>query len=182
MVLAGLLAAGALLSAPLEASRLDWQPGLAASEPWRWWTAAWVHLSTMHLASNVAGAALVAALGWVAGCDRRDALAWFAAWPLTHLGLLAQPALTRYGGLSGVLHAGVVIAAMALVLRERGLQRVVGAVLLAGAVAKLLLEQPWQGATRHLSGWDFAVAPAAHASGILVGTLCALAVMWCRRT
>ena len=33
--------------------------------------------------------------------DRVDAWAWFVAWPLTHLGLLLQPSLLHYGGLSG---------------------------------------------------------------------------------
>ncbi|MEY4909639.1 MAG: rhombosortase [Pseudomonadota bacterium] len=38
---------------------LAWVPALAWSEPWRWWSAAWVHLSTRHLLANLAGAALV---------------------------------------------------------------------------------------------------------------------------
>ena len=48
------------------AAALDWQPALASSEPWRAWSAAIVHYSALHLAANLAGIALVAALGFVA--------------------------------------------------------------------------------------------------------------------
>ena len=102
-----LLAFGTLLArggAPGTAAVLEWQPALAGAEPWRWWSAAWVHYSGLHLAANLAGLVLVAALGWAAAVDRAGALAWGLAWPLTHLGLCLQPSLTHYGGLSGVLH------------------------------------------------------------------------------
>jgi hypothetical protein len=128
----------------------------------------------MHLTANLLGAALLAALGWVAPCERRDAAAWFVAWPLTHLGLLLQPTLAHYGGLSGVLHAGVVVAAIGLVRRERQARRALGLALLFGVAVKLLLEQPWQGPLRELPGWDIAIAPAAHLSGACAGALCAL--------
>ncbi len=62
-----------------------------------------MHWSDGHRWANIAGTVLVAALGWRAHCDRLDSLAWFVAWPLTHLGLLLQPTLAHYGGLSGVL-------------------------------------------------------------------------------
>lgn len=117
---------------------------------------------------------MLAALGWAARCERRDAAAWLLAWPLTHLGLLLQPALTHYGGLSGVLHAGVVVAALGLVRRERRARRALGLALLAGVAVKILVEQPWQGPLRVLPGWDFAIAPAAHLSGACAGALCAL--------
>lgn len=130
----------------------------------------------MHLGANLLGAGLLAALGWVARCDRHDVLAWWAAWPLTHLGLLAQPSLTQYAGLSGVLHAGVVVGAFGLIRRERQLRRTVGLVMLAGVGLKLIMEQPWLGPLRMLPGWDFAIAPAAHVSGAGFGGLCALLV------
>jgi membrane associated rhomboid family serine protease len=117
---------------------------------------------------------LVAALGWRAGCDRYDSAAWCIAWPLTHLGLLLQPALAHYGGLSGVLHAGVVVAACSLWHRERGKRRLLGAAIGMGVVLKVLLEQPWQGPLQRLPGWDIDIAPAAHLSGALAGAVCAL--------
>lgn len=174
VVLSALLGTGALIAWFADRPLLDWQPALAWSQPWRWWTAAWVHLSPMHLMVNLLGTALLAALGWVARCAGRDAAAWLVAWPLTHLGLLLQPALAHYGGLSGVLHAGVVVAAIGLARRERQARRALGLVLLAGVAVKLFLEQPWQGPLRVLPGWDIAIAPAAHLSGAFAGALCAL--------
>lgn len=175
---AGLCAAAALgtLAARLiDPALLRWQPELALSQPWRLVTAAWVHLSDQHLAANLAGCAVVAALGHAAGCDRRAATAWALAWPLTQAGLLAQPALAVYGGLSGVLHAGVAVAAWQLLRGEAGLRRWIGAAIAAGLVLKIGMEAPWQGPLRTVPGWDIAIAPAAHASGALAGWLCALA-------
>jgi rhomboid family GlyGly-CTERM serine protease len=167
----GVGAAVAALAA--DASHWDWQPARAWAEPWRWWTAALVHLSTKHLLANAAGLALVALLGWRAGVARADALAWAAAWPLTQLLLLAQPGLGHYAGLSGVLHAGVVIVAVRLARGEPGPQRTLGAALLAGVALKLLLEEPWQGTLRRTAEWDIAVAPAAHVAGAFAGAVCA---------
>ncbi|WP_310461524.1 rhombosortase [Sphaerotilus sp.] len=154
---------------------LAWVPALAWSEPWRWWSAAWIHLSTRHLLANLAGAALVLLLGWVARLPREAAWAWALAWPLTHLGLLAEPELLRYGGLSGVLHAGVAVAAVALVREApQRRERVLGALLLVGLCAKVLGERAWAHTLVTPPGWDIAVAPLAHASGTVCGTLTAL--------
>jgi rhomboid family GlyGly-CTERM serine protease len=172
--LSALLAGGALLGWQLEPTLWNWRPDLALQQPWRWWTAALVHLSAWHLAANLAGLALVAALGRYGGADRADALAWAIAWPLTHLALLLQPSLHAYGGLSGVLHAGVVIIGVRLALHARGPIRITGLALLAGVALKLLLETPWQGPLRHSPEWDFAVAPGAHLAGAGAGAVCAL--------
>jgi len=173
--LAALLAGGSLLATAFDPRLLDWQPALAWSQPWRWWSAAWVHWSDGHRWANIAGALLVAVFGWRARCDRLDAVAWFVAWPLTQLGLLLQPALLRYGGMSGVLHAAVVVAAVSLCQRERGARRLLGALVLAGVALKVALEQPWYGPLQRVPGWDIAIAPAAHLSGAAMGALCALA-------
>jgi len=170
-----LAAAGALLAIAADPALLRWQPELAGAQPWRWVTAAWVHLSPLHLAANLLGTALVAALGLAAGCGHRAAGAWALAWPLTHLGLLAQPALHQYGGLSGLLHAGVAVAAWQLLRADRGRRQAIGAALAAGLLLKLLLEAPWQGPLRRVPGWDIAIAPLAHATGAAAGWLCALA-------
>ncbi|HEY6512381.1 MAG TPA: rhombosortase, partial [Burkholderiaceae bacterium] len=179
--LAAVLGGGSLLAAGLDPRQLDWQPSLALTQPWRCWSAAWVHWSDGHRWANLVGTLLVAALGWRACCDRFDSTAWFIAWPLTHLGLLSQPALAHYGGLSGVLHAGVVVAAISLLQRERGIRRALGAALLLGVALKIGLEQPWQGALQRLPGWDIAIAPGAHLSGALAGAVCALAAALWRR-
>jgi len=177
--MAVLLAGGSLIAATWDPHLLDWQPELAWQQPWRWWSAAWVHWSDGHRWANVAGTALVAALGWRVPCDRPDALAWFAAWPLTQLGLVMQPELKHYGGLSGVLHAGVVIAALSLVQRERGLRRALGAAILLAVALKIVIEHPWQGALQRVAGWDIAIAPAAHLTGAAAGLACAaFAAAW----
>ncbi len=172
--IAAVLAGGSLLAWWAPAAWLDWQPA-HAGELWRWWTAAFVHWSPWHLAANLMGTMLVAALGRVGGATPAAALAWLAAWPLTHGLLLMQPALAHYGGLSGVLHAGVAVAATGLVRREHGRRRWIGAAILAGLLVKLLLERPWGAALVQPADWDIAVAPLAHATGSAAGVLCALA-------
>jgi rhomboid family GlyGly-CTERM serine protease len=158
------------------AASLDWQPALALLQPWRCVTAAWVHLSGQHLLGNLVGAVLVAAYGRAAGCGRRAALAWALAWPLTHAALAVQPTLQHYGGLSGLMHAGVAVASWQLLRGARGQRRAVGAAVLAMMVLKLLLEAPWQGGPlRQEPGWDIAIAPLAHSTGALAGLLCAWA-------
>lgn len=168
--LAALLAGLSVIAWWLPAVLLDWQPALAAAEPWRAWTAAFVHWSPAHLLGNLAGAAVVGALGAAAALPARAALAWFAAWPLTHAALLVAPELARYGGLSGVLHAGVAVAALWLLLHARGRTRWLAAALGAGLTAKIVLEAPWGAPVlRHGAGLDIAVAPLAHAAGALAG-------------
>ncbi|MEP6738912.1 MAG: rhombosortase [Caldimonas sp.] len=173
--LAALLALGSALAFALGADPhlLDWQPALAWREPSRAWSAVFVHFSALHLGANAAGAALVGALGWVARVPRRSVVAWFVAWPLTQFGLLVRPDLLHYGGLSGVLHAGVACAALCLIVAGTGSRRVIGWVVLAGLVAKVIGEAPWGDALRHPPEWDIAVAPVAHASGLVAGLLAA---------
>ncbi len=171
---AALLAAGALLGRYLPATALEWRPGVASAQPWRWWTAAFVHWTPMHLAANLAGLAAVAALGRVAHVRGMLALAWVASWPLVHLSLWLRPDLAHYGGLSGVLHAGVAVAAIYIVRRGRGLIAGVGWMLIAGLATKVLLEEPWGPSLRLVVGQEIAVAPLAHAAGAFWGAVCAL--------
>lgn len=176
------LALGALVAALWRAApdaipaagRLDWQPALALTEPWRAWTAAFVHLSTRHLLANLAGCAVVAWLGWRAALPARAALAWLLAWPLGHAMLAAVPTLAHYGGLSGVLHGGVAVASVGLWRRPPRRERWIGAALLAGLALKLVAEAPWRGAVQHVAGWDIPVAPVAHLTGAVAGLACAV--------
>jgi rhomboid family GlyGly-CTERM serine protease len=167
------LALGALAAWSLVREALDWQPALAFAEPWRLWTAAFVHLSPLHLQANLLGCAVVAAFGIAAGLPRSASWAWFAAWPLTHAALALQPQLVHYGGLSGVLHAGVAITSVYIVALQPGRRRWIGVAVLAGLAAKLVLEHAWAGSTQAVAGWDFRVAPFAHLTGSLAGLLCA---------
>jgi rhomboid family GlyGly-CTERM serine protease len=153
---------------------LEWRRAEALAEPWRLWTAAWVHWSALHLLANLAGCLLVAGLGVVARVSPSAALAWCIAWPLNHGALLWQAELQRYGGLSGVLHAGVAVAGWYLLRRDAGTRRWVGGALLVGLSAKVLGERPWAAALVRMPPWDFAVAPFAHAAGAAAGLLCAV--------
>ncbi|WP_066330560.1 rhombosortase [Azohydromonas lata] len=180
--LAALLGVGAVLAFALPSSLdglLDGQPGRWLAQPWRLWTAAWVHWTPMHLAANAAGLLVLALYGCAAEVRPREALAWALAWPLTHLALAlwTAPPLPHYGGLSGVLHAGVAVASMALLAR-RGRWRAVGAAVWLGLLAKLWAESPWWPWSAGAGGiaWDVAIAPQAHAAGVAAGLLGALAV------
>lgn len=161
---------------PAHLQRWDWQPGLVSAQPWRCFSAAGVHLSALHLGANLAGLLLVALLGWRAGCGPGATAAWALAWPLTQAGLALQPALLHYGGLSGVLHAGVAVACCQLLRQGPGPRRIAWA-LLVGLAAKVVLEQPAQGVTTQPAGWDIPIAPLAHATGAVAGLLCGLALL-----
>ena len=154
---------------------LDWQPALAFSEPWRLITAAAVHWSPMHLGANLLGVAVVAWFGAAGHLPSAATAAWLVAWPLTHLGLLVEPELAHYGGLSGVLHAAVATGGCWLALSARGRAGVVGAAVVAGLGAKVLLEVPWGTPLRIVPGWDIPLAPLAHATGTVAGLACATA-------
>ncbi|MGN6828491.1 rhombosortase [Paucibacter sp. M5-1] len=168
--LAALLALGALLAQSFPTAGLDWQPTLAWAEPWRFWSAAFVHWSAQHLLANLAGCAVLALLGWAARLPAQAALAWALAWPLTQAGLLLRPDLLHYGGLSGVLHAGVAVAVLEL-LRRPGRERLIALAIALGLIVKLSLEQPLGPALRALPGWDILIAPVAHLSGAVSGAV-----------
>ena len=253
VMLAGLLCVGAVVvtaistegnatpaTAPI-ARALDWQAVLGLREPWRLWTCAWVHWSAAHLAVNLAGGAVVAFVGWRARLPQAAAVAWCVAWPLTQALMAAigperlVAAMPRYGGLSGVLHAGVVVLGLSLawplvrvrprlpappsradtgfaatrasaiepsritegpwamtemgahtpsaampldqlpphgVEDERPLrERWIGVAIVAGTLAKVLLEAPWNLAPRPSAALGIAVAPIAHACGFAAGLL-----------
>jgi rhomboid family GlyGly-CTERM serine protease len=161
------------LSSGMLAAALDWRPGLWRAEPWRLWSAAWVHLNARHLGVNAAGAALVAALGVAARVDARAAWAWALAWPATHAALALQPGLARYAGLSGVLHAGVAVVALALWRGGSGRERRIGVAIGAGLLLKLVLEAPWAMEQAWSPELGMAVVPWAHAAGAVAGALAA---------
>ncbi len=174
---ASLLAWGAHAQGWVDRAMIDWQPGLWAAEPWRLFTAAAVHYSPMHLGGNLLALLLVALLGTSARLPSRCTAAWLAAVPPCHLALLARPDVLHYGGLSGILHAGVAVATAQLLAEGRRAERRIAAALCAGLIAKVIAETPWRPAgLREVAGWDIAVVPWAHASGAVAGL--AIMLMW----
>ncbi|MDP9044244.1 MAG: rhombosortase [Pseudomonadota bacterium] len=170
--LSALLLTCALAGWGVPPAPIDWQPALALGQPWRAFSAVGVHYSGMHLLVNVGGVLLVAGFGWAARSPLPIALAWAAAWPLTQFGLLLQPGLVHYGGLSGVLHAGAAAACLGLLSGGSRAQRRVAGWVYAGLVLKVLSEAPWGPVLRPAPSLGIAVAPFAHASGVVAGTLC----------
>lgn len=141
---------------------------------WRWFSAAAVHWTPLHLGANLAGLSLLAWLGAGARLPSGAASAWLAAWPLTHAPLVLVQDLQAYGGLSGVLHAGAVVSGSYMLVRGGSkAHRAIGLGVLAGVALKLGLEAPWQAALHTGTGWGFPVAVIAHASGALAGLACA---------
>ena len=181
MGLSAVLIGGAVIGWWLPSAWLDWQPDRAAAEPWRAWTAVFVHWSPLHLGTNLAATAVVGAYGASAQLPRALAVAWCAAWPLTQLGLWLKPELAHYGGLSGVLHGGVAIVSLWLLVAARGARRAVGVAVALGLAIKLLSESPCGPALQRTEEFDIAVAPIAHATGAIAGLLCAALVLaWTR--
>jgi hypothetical protein len=71
-----------------------------------------------------------------------------------------------------VLHAGVAVAAVHLIASAAGLRRAIGLALLAALALKVASETPWAAeALRRPEGWDIAIAPFAHASGLAAGVI-----------
>lgn len=168
LTLCATFAALSLLAWPLPREALDWRPDLFPSQPWRALTAAFAHLTPTHLAANLAGCAVLALLGWRAQLQRRETLAGLIALPLTQLSLLLRPELSPYAGLSGALHALVVIAASTLALRG-GRDTLIGLAILTGLAVKIAAEQPFDAVLSAAPGFDFAVAPFAHLCGSFAG-------------
>lgn len=147
-----------------------WRADWAAAATW--WTAAFVHRSAAHGLANLLALGALAVLGQALRVPAGQALALALAWPLTTLGLVLFPPITRYAGLSGVLHAAVAVLVVhcAASQHQRGWAVLLG----AGLGLKLAAEAAWRQPLVFEPEWGFAVATAAHLTGALAGTACAL--------
>jgi rhomboid family GlyGly-CTERM serine protease len=157
---------------------LTWQADTWTQQPWTLWTSSWVHLNTPHLIGNQVALGALAALAWVLRPTLAWALAWLLAWPLMQGSLLLWPQIGYAVGLSGVLHAGIAVAAAQLVLGRILVPKAQrwGALLALGLGAKLLIEQAWSYPVVWDAGNDMSVVQAAHLSAVFWGALVALAL------
>ncbi|MDE2402302.1 MAG: rhomboid family intramembrane serine protease [Burkholderiales bacterium] len=152
--------------------------------PLNFWTCAWVHANARHLLVNLGALSLMIVLGWACQLPGTGALAWFLAWPLTHLALLLDPRLDHYFGMSGVLHAGIAVIAVHLIVQPRQPHPpgrisgpLIGWAVLGGVLLKCALENPTLKPLVFRSDLAMNVAPLSHLAGTLVGALVATALL-----
>jgi rhomboid family GlyGly-CTERM serine protease len=106
-------------------------------EPWRLWTAHWVHLSVWHWALNVAALALLPEI-FLRTSPRFFLLLWFTLPPLVSLMLyFFMPNLIQYAGLSGVLHGIYLAVALSATQNSHAAERKMGWVVVLGVCAKV---------------------------------------------
>lgn len=125
--------------------RLIYQAELLWSEPWRLWTAHWVHVGWMHAALNLIALLL---LPWIFPQYpvRRFWLILWLGCPLLSFCLnVMLPELQRYAGLSGILHGIYFSAAIHAVVTRK--DRLVGWILYVSLTMKLLFENIISGQT-----------------------------------
>lgn len=170
LAVAGLLSVGSSLLFAL-GEPASW--ALDRAHPQRLLVAGLAHWTALHWIGNLFGLGVLGLLGRRAGLGGREALAWLLAGPLAHALLLLHPALPPYAGLSAWLHAGVAVAAVAL-LRRGGQTRWIGLAIAIGLLLKLLLEQPWGPLLRPGDWWGGATLPLAHLAGVATGLVSAL--------
>ncbi len=145
--------------------------------PWSPWTAAWLHGSAPHRWRNLLALAALALAGHTLRLPARAVLALALAWPCTQLGMLWQPELTAYVGLSGVLHGIWMVIALHLITAPRHPPqtsphpRLGGWTMLLGLSAKVLMENPWQFGTVASPESAINVTPWVHFWGALMGAL-----------
>lgn len=171
VALCGLLAAGSVLVWALDAGyQLAWQAASWRQTPWTLWSAPLLHLSAVHMLGNLLALAALALLGVVIPLGARAALALFLAWPLSTASLMAWPEVTRYVGLSGLVHAGVAI--VWLHARQAPVAQRWSPLLLAALLLKLVTEQAWVYPVSFDPYWNINVVAAGHLGGAVTGLVC----------
>ena len=110
------------------------------SQPWRLWTAHWVHLGVWHWALNVAALALLPEI-FLRMSWKHFLILWLMIPPFLSLALwFYLPHLSMYAGLSGVLHGLYLAIAMDAIVGTGSAERKVGSIVLVGLLAKVSWE------------------------------------------
>lgn len=157
---------------------LTWQSDNWTQRPWTLWTSSWVHMNTPHLIGNQVALGALTALAWVVRPTLGCALAWLLAWPLLQISLSLWPQIGYAVGLSGLLHAGIAVAAVQLLLGRIAVPQAQrwGVLLSLGLLAKLFVEQAWFYPVVWNAGNNMSVVQAAHLGGVIWGGLAGLAL------
>lgn len=156
---------------------LTWQAEGWTDKPWTLWTSSWVHMNTPHLIGNQVALGALTALAWVVRPTMACAVAWLLAWPLLQLSLWLWPQIGYAVGLSGLLHAGLAVAAAQLLLGRIAVPQAQrwGILLALGLLLKLLLEKAWSYPVVWDAGNNMSVVQAAHLGGVFWGGVMGLA-------
>ena len=165
------------------ADALTWRSSDWTSRPWTLWTSAWVHLNLPHLVGNVLAMGGLAAAGWVLRPGARCTFAWLLAWPLTQVSLLLWPQVGYAVGLSGLMHAGVLVLAVQVALVRLPIRgaRFWGWLLVVVVLSKVLIERGWSQPIVWDAGNELSVVQAAHVTGAFWGVVLGLAVPLLKR-
>lgn len=152
----------------------DWD-----DRPWSLWTSAWVHMNTQHLISNQLAVGALAAMAWVLKPGLRASLAWLLTWPVIPLVLPYWPHIGYYAGLSGLIHAAIVVVGVYLVAGRATvpMARRWGGMLLLGLLVKLLIERAWHWPVVWSDNLGISVVQASHLVGAVAGVVAVLAVL-----
>lgn len=163
------------------AGLLAWHRDSAPWEIWRYWTSAGLHWSGWHLGANLIACGVLAAWGSAGQLGAGPCIAWLLAWPLTQAGLWWTHDLQHFGGLSGVLHAGVAVGAAELLTRPNPSERRLGMGVILGLGVKLVSELPSASPVTLPGAPGYPIAFEAHWVGSLAGLACAGLLHWLQR-
>ena len=146
----------------------------------QWWrvaTAMWVHLDWRHWLADACAAAGLLLLAGRESRARAMLVVLLVCGVAVQIALLREPAVRWYGGLSGALH-GLALWGGLRLLRAPGWSRGIGAVLCAGVLGKVWLEQSWLSPVVFDPSWGFGVVRVAHAAGAVAGLACWVLQEW----
>lgn len=152
----------------LDMNTFIYQRDLMTGEPWRWWTAHWVHVGWRHYALNMLA---FLSLPFIFPQLQRQTLllGLLVLPPLLSAGLYELlPAVQAYAGLSGILHGIFVVAAIEslFIQRERKF-----AILVLVCIAVKIGVEKWMGYSETAQFIQAPVLIESHQIGVLTGII-----------
>lgn len=152
----------------LDMNTFIYQRDLMTGEPWRWWTAHWVHVGWRHYALNMLA---FLSLPFIFPQLQRQTLllGLLVLPPLLSAGLYGLlPAVQAYAGLSGILHGIFVVAAIEslFIQRERNF-----AILVLVCFALKIGVEKWMGYSETAQFIQAPVLIESHQIGVLTGII-----------